>query len=219
MIAWLLGLLTLVGIVILAAGVFGLRSARGPAQHTRYRWMFGFSIVILAASAYFGWPGPFGAPGTPLGSGPDVPRSQLRRVDPAEVALNAVGPSNRSADPRVVVRKDRADARADRIQLIVRADDAAGPAELKDQVRRDTWTILRTLYRDRRLDRLQEIVIHATHPSGTGGADDGQTAGGEPVVAEVIMTRPQFNRVDEPDALDPAQLDRVADVRWLPPLE
>ncbi|HEX6989929.1 MAG TPA: hypothetical protein VF282_10730 [Bacillota bacterium] len=225
MVSWLLGLLTLLGIAGLVAGLFGLRT-RGAGRTGSYRWLLGFSVLLLAATAYFGWPGPFGAPGTPLGQGPDVPRSELGRLDPAEIALDAVGPSNRGADPRVQVVRDVATARPDRIRLLLRANDARDMEALKAQIRRDNWTILHTLYTDSRFDRLQEIEILTTHPTGRGPSLDAGTgppggteeAGGEPVVAEVRLTRSRFDGVSDPARRDRTDLERIAEVRWLPPL-
>ena len=212
MLPWLLGFLTLLGIAALVYALFGLRRARTPRAASRFRWLAAASVFLLAAGAYFGWPGPFGAPGPPLGAGPDVPRSSLQTDVVLQVARQAAGPSNRDATPRVEAARQPAQGEAESVVLLLRANDAPDAETMRRQIRSDAWAILRRLFEDPRLARLLEVSLLVTHPTGR------DQDGGEPIVAVVTLTRERFERLNAP-GVSPDHLDDVADIQWHAPLD
>lgn len=214
--AWLLGLVPVIGAAALIKALFNL--LRAPGDHRRkghYRLVAVTSLLVLAGSSWLGWPGPFGGLGFSRGVTPNLPRDELGTHELwLDVARAAVGPSNRSMEPRVQPSPTPQDTGggAEKITLIVRANDAGNTDQLRRDIRGDSWAIFRAIFEDNRLDWIQEVRLIFTHPQGSI-----RTGNGEPPVAQIRLTREQFQRLNPP-GVNPDRLDDIAEVRWLPPL-
>lgn len=202
---WLLGLLPLIGLVGLMVGVFGLKRARSPLTSRRHLVVAGFAVVLLAASGYFGWPGPFGSPGKQLGTGPDAPRRPGGDVL-VQTARAGLPVSNRGTEPRVIAVSEP--TRADVGNLILRANDGSDLNQMRRQISRDSWLIFKNVYTSDQLNRIQRVDVLATHPQGTG-----ESVAGEPLVATISLERANFTGVQNRGELPQG----VAQIHWYIP--